>query len=72
MTQAHVDAVRNYPLHDTASVSEVFDERHTAVFAYTDAMTRDVRVPDEVFARLKELFSEREVVEITVRAFKMI
>jgi len=28
-------------------------------------MTLDVRVPDEVFAALKDLFSEREVVEIT-------
>ena len=28
-------------------------------------MTLDVRVPDEVFATLKEQFSEREVVEIT-------
>ena len=35
------------------------------MLAYTDAMTLDVRVPDEVFAALKDLFSEREVVEIT-------
>jgi alkylhydroperoxidase family enzyme len=33
--------------------------------AYTDAMTLDIRVPDEVFASLKEQFSEKEVVEIT-------
>jgi alkylhydroperoxidase family enzyme len=28
-------------------------------------MTLDVRVPDEVFTRLKKQFSEKEVVEIT-------
>lgn len=40
-------------------------ERHLAVLDYTDAMTMDARVPDEVFAQLRGLFSEREVVEIT-------
>ncbi|KAL0263554.1 hypothetical protein SLS55_002535 [Diplodia seriata] len=40
-------------------------ERHLAVLDYTDAMTLDVRVPDDLFARLRTLFSEREVVEIT-------
>lgn len=41
------------------------DERQVAVLRYTDAMTVGCRVPDEVFAELKRLFSEREVVEIT-------
>lgn len=40
-------------------------EKHLAVLDYTDAMTMDVAVPDEVFERLRTLFSEREVVEIT-------
>lgn len=37
----------------------------STLLAYTDAMTLDVQVPDAVFAELKKLFSEREVVEIT-------
>ena len=41
------------------------DERQWAVLEYTDAMTRAVAVPDPVFAELRRLFSEREVVEIT-------
>lgn len=41
------------------------DVKHAAVLSYTDAMTLDVRVPDEVFAKLKEYFNEQEVVEIT-------
>ncbi|KIW03672.1 uncharacterized protein PV09_04993 [Verruconis gallopava] len=41
------------------------DEQHAAVLQYTDYMTLDCEVPDDVFARLKSLFNEREVVEIT-------
>lgn len=41
------------------------DEHHASVMAYTDAMTLHVRVPDETFNRLKQNFSDREVVEIT-------
>lgn len=40
-------------------------ERLVAVLDYTDAMTMDVRVPEEVFGRVRALFGEREVVEIT-------
>ena len=48
-----------------ASDAKVVDERHSAVMAYTDAMTLDVSVPDAVFERLRGCFGEREVVEIT-------
>jgi alkylhydroperoxidase family enzyme len=41
------------------------DERHVLVLRYTDAMTRDVVVSQALFERLKALFTEREVVEIT-------
>ncbi|OLN85931.1 hypothetical protein CCHL11_05387 [Colletotrichum chlorophyti] len=40
-------------------------EAQWAVLVYADEMTRNVRVEDETFARLRELFNEREVVEIT-------
>ncbi|KAK0106677.1 hypothetical protein ONS96_004297 [Cadophora gregata f. sp. sojae] len=43
----------------------VLNEQQWAVVRYTDAMTRDVRVGEEVFGELKRLFSEQEVVEIT-------
>jgi alkylhydroperoxidase family enzyme len=39
--------------------------RQWAVVCYTDEMTRNVQVRDETFARLRELFTDREVVEIT-------
>ncbi|OAQ70637.1 4-carboxymuconolactone decarboxylase [Pochonia chlamydosporia 170] len=44
---------------------EVLSERQWAVLVYTDEMTRNVQVRDETFDKLKSLFSDREVVEIT-------
>jgi alkylhydroperoxidase family enzyme len=40
-------------------------EKQWAVVRYTDAMTRNVKVDDAVFAELKKHFSEQEVVEVT-------
>ncbi|KAK3309179.1 AhpD-like protein [Chaetomium strumarium] len=40
-------------------------EKQWAVLCYADEMTRNVEVKEETFARLKGLFGEREVVEIT-------
>jgi 4-carboxymuconolactone decarboxylase len=44
----------------------VLDERQRAVIAYTDAMTRDIEVPDELFERVRTHFNERQLVELTV------
>jgi len=44
---------------------EDLNKKQRIVVAYTDAMTRNVKVPDAVFEKLREVFSEREVVEIT-------
>lgn len=41
------------------------DDKHKAVLEYTDAMTIGCIVPDKVFGKLKGMFSDREVVEIT-------
>ena len=40
-------------------------EQQWATMAYTDAMTKHVKVPDAVFLDLKKWFNEREIVEIT-------
>jgi 4-carboxymuconolactone decarboxylase len=44
----------------------LFGERDRAVLAYTDAMTRDIKVPDAVFDALRPFFNERELLELTV------
>ncbi|KAK0614050.1 carboxymuconolactone decarboxylase [Immersiella caudata] len=40
-------------------------EKQWVVLGYADEMTRDVTVKEETFERLRGLFSEKEVVEIT-------
>lgn len=45
--------------------SGILDDKHAAVLQYTDAMTLTIRVPDDVFGRMKDNFSEQEIVEIT-------
>lgn len=46
--------------------SASFSERERAALAYTDVMTRDVVVPDAVFAEVRRHFSGRQTVELTV------
>ena len=55
--------------------SGLFSERERAVLAYTDAMTRQVQVPDAVFeAARAAMGSEKLVVELTatVAAYNMV
>ncbi|KAI1778676.1 AhpD-like protein [Hypoxylon cercidicola] len=40
-------------------------DREWAVLRYADEMTRNVKVPEEVFAALRGVCSEKEVVEVT-------
>jgi alkylhydroperoxidase family enzyme len=46
--------------------SNRFSECDRAALAYTDAMTREIRVPDLVYGPLKGFFSQRQIVELTV------
>ena len=48
------------------SGSKFFDARERAVLTYADAMTRDIAVPDDVFAAVKRHFGDRQIVELTV------
>ena len=59
VTQAQLDALRAGREPDGLTGAD------RAVLAYADAMTRQVRVPDDVFARVREQFAERELVELT-------
>ena len=60
LTAAQVDALADW------TASTLFSNQHRALLAYVDAMTRDIEVPDAVFGRLREHYSEREAVELTV------
>ncbi|KAJ5803362.1 uncharacterized protein N7503_005812 [Penicillium pulvis] len=49
---------------DDGSLSSLSAEQR-AVLRYTDAMTKTVTVPNEVFEELKGAFNDQEIVEIT-------
>ena len=59
MTQAQLDELGSW------ESSSLFSEQERAVLAYTDAMTRDVQVPDVVFDAVKPFFEPRQLVELT-------
>jgi 4-carboxymuconolactone decarboxylase len=57
-----------------AKQGDVFTPVERAVLALTDAMTRDVQVPDALFEPLRAHFDERALVELvaTVAAYNMV
>jgi alkylhydroperoxidase family enzyme len=59
VTQAQLDTLR------AGGMPEGLDERDRVVLEYTEAMTRSIRVPDALFARARERFDDRELVELT-------
>ncbi|MGE0388246.1 MAG: carboxymuconolactone decarboxylase family protein [Gammaproteobacteria bacterium] len=59
ITEAEIEGLKDW------RASELYTSRDRAVLAYTDAMTRDVQVPDEVFEALRPHFNERQLVELT-------
>ena len=46
--------------------TKFFDPRERAVLAYTEAMTRNIAVADDIFAAVKSHFNDRQIVELTV------
>lgn len=68
ISQAQLDALEQW------DQSPLFTEAQQAVLAYTDAMTRQVQVPDAVFQRVAALYPPQQVVEITatVAAYNMV
>jgi alkylhydroperoxidase family enzyme len=59
VTQKQIDALPHWQL------SDAFDATERGVLAYTDAMTRDIEVPDAVFNSIKDAFNPREMTELT-------
>jgi alkylhydroperoxidase family enzyme len=60
LAQAQLDALR------AGRAPDGLTDADRAVLAYADAMTRQVRVPEEVFAEVRRALPERELVELTV------
>lgn len=51
-----------------------FSARERAALAYTDVMTRDIRVPAPIFAQVRQEFDARALVELTatIAAYNMV
>lgn len=62
LSAAHIAAVADW------RASDLFTPAQRAALAWTDAMTRDIEVPDALHEELKRYFDDRAVVEITVLA----
>lgn len=63
LTAAQIAALTDWHAH-----SALFTAPQRAALAWTDAMTRDIDVPDALHAGLKAHFDDRAIVEITVLA----
>jgi len=46
-------------------LSPLFDAAERAVLAYTDTMTKQIQVPDELFAEVRKHFDAQDLVELT-------
>ena len=60
MTLAECDALADW------RATTLFSARERAALAYADTMTRDIEVPDAVFAEVARHFDPRQTVELTV------
>lgn len=59
LSQAQIDALSDW------RESNLFGDVDRAVLAYTDSMTGDIHVPDDVFSKVAEHFDARELTELT-------
>ncbi|KAG1361588.1 hypothetical protein G6F61_014288 [Rhizopus arrhizus] len=71
MPQAVIDALRSNPAPETV---QGLAPGEAEVLALTDAMTRDIEVPDAVFAPLRARYDDTQLVELTatVGAYNMV
>jgi len=60
VSEAECDALKDW------RPSPFFDARERAALAYCDAMTRDIKVSDEIFDAVRPHFDDKNLVELTV------
>jgi len=60
LTPEQVAALKNW------RGSKLYSDQQRALLAYTDAMTREIKVPEAVFAEVRKHFNERQTVELTM------
>jgi AhpD family alkylhydroperoxidase len=62
VTKAEIEAL------DDWRSGQLFSDAERAALDWTDAMTRDIEVPDALHAEIRRYFNDRQIVEITVLA----
>lgn len=69
VSEKQLDALASWQDHQ-----DLFDETQRAVLAYTDAMTRDIHVPEPVAVAVRKAFDHRTLVELTatIAAYNMV
>lgn len=69
VTQTQLDALANWQAR-----ADVYDPVQRDVLAYTDAMTRDVHVSDDVANAVRQHFDHEQLVELTatIAAYNMV
>ena len=69
ITQAQLDALAHWEQH-----LDLFSDKEQAVLAYTDAMTRDIQVPEAVYQAIAAQFDALTVVELpaTIATYNMV
>ena len=60
LTRAECEALADW------RAASLFDARERAALGYAEAMTLSTSVPDDVFAAVRQHFSDREIVELSV------
>ncbi|RDB16688.1 hypothetical protein Hypma_002471 [Hypsizygus marmoreus] len=65
-TTAQLRAIRLTPaLHQSAKLTKTLGEPIAAVMAFIDWSTKSVKVPDHIFANLRQFFNNQQLVEVT-------
>ena len=78
VSQAKIDALSSWRSGgvsaQASAASDPFDEDERLVLELTDAMTRDIDVPDALMDRMRTRFDARGIVEVvaTVAAYNMV
>jgi len=62
--QHHLGLEKFHALAEQGIEAPIFDERERAALAFVTAITRDRKVGDDLFARMRTHFSEAEIVEL--------
>jgi AhpD family alkylhydroperoxidase len=56
------------------SIGSIFSDEEKEILILTDVMTKDIQVPDDIFAPIKNRYNDQEILELatTISAYNMV